>query len=322
MPAPSGALALMRLTPRDRALLVVLRELRYLTAAQIRLLCYPSIVARSMTCQLSKLGRRGVLTFLRNSSFADRRAFWTLSPLGRAAAEALAGNDGASAGPESSERPAALAVAVLQIDHLIATNQLFCDLCLEHRAGRAPALRWLGSRHARIDLGHTCLVPDAVITVPAPGLRREPERPGGWWMYLLERDRGTMALPAIADKLSRYSAMRRIAGMHVPDPLWEARADAWILFACDDVRRAADIMSLAVTLGLERVWAGPADTCARDLASGLLAAADTRGRSVAACAAPPVPGTPGGLALPVGLGDTRSQTAQRSCGDGSKEGER
>ena len=39
------ALALMRMTPRDCALVRLLSELRYLTVAQIRQVCFPSASA-------------------------------------------------------------------------------------------------------------------------------------------------------------------------------------------------------------------------------------------------------------------------------------
>ena len=82
----ASALALLRMTPRDRALVEVLNELRYLTTAQVREVCYPSASAETTSNRLTILHRRGVLACLTHRAFDDRRAFWCLAPLGRAAA--------------------------------------------------------------------------------------------------------------------------------------------------------------------------------------------------------------------------------------------
>lgn len=270
-----AAAAMMRLTPRDRALVEALQELRYLTAAQAQQIYYPSISVRSASRRLSRLRRWGVLECLSHRTYQDRRAFWRLASLGRAAAAAL--TDGLPA------RPAVLAVAALQMDHLIATNQIFCQLCREHRAGRLAGFRWLGSHHARVDLGPAHLVPDAVILMAAEDL---------WWMYCVELDRGTMALDALAEKCERYRLMRRIAALRRDDPAWDARAESWVLFVCEDDRRAADVARLAAARGLDRVWAGTAAACA----SGLSAVVGPE-----AAAHVPLPsGLRGGIAPPDG----------------------
>ena len=174
--AKDPAAAVMRLTPRDRALIEVLGEVRYLTAAQIQQVCYPSASVETTRHRLSLLKKRGVLTFLAHRTFEDRRAFWGLSPAGRTAAEAVAA---AEHGAPAAAPPRARAVAALQIEHLIATNQVFCDLCAQHRAGRLGAFRWLGSHHAQVDLEDTRLVPDALILVGTPE--------GSVWMYCFIR---------------------------------------------------------------------------------------------------------------------------------------
>lgn len=272
-----AAAAMMRLTPRDRALVEVLQELRYLTAAQVQQICYPSISVRSASCRLSRLRRCCVLDCLSHRTFQDRRTFWGLASLGRAAAASL------TSGPPV--RPAALAVAAIQVDHLIATNQIFCHLCREHRAGRLPSFRWLGSHHARVDLGPAHLVPDALILIAAEDL---------WWMYCLELDRGTMSLDALAEKCERYRLMRRIAALRRDDPAWDARAESWVLFVCEDDRRAADVARLAAARGLDRVWAGAAAACA----AGLAAAVGPE----AAPHAPLPPGLYGGITPPDAAG--------------------
>lgn len=247
------AAALMRLTPRDRALVEVLSELRYLTTGQVQQVCYPTISVRSVSHRLGVLRRRGVLACLSHRTFDDRRGFWGLTPLGRAAAAALAG--------ARPERPGTSAVAALLVDHLIATNQVFCDLCREHRDGRLGPFRWLGSHRAHLDLGQTCLVPDAVILVLSPE--------GGAWMYCLELDRGTMPREALAEKFERYRLMRRVAAAHREDPVWETWGASWLLFACADRERAAVAARLAAACGLERVWAGAAAECAACLAAAV-----------------------------------------------------
>ncbi len=265
------AAALMRLTPRDRALVEVLFELRYLTAGQVQQVCYPTISVRSTSRRLGVLRRRGVLACLSHRTFDDRRVFWGLTPLGRAAAAALAGT--------RPDRPGTSAVAALLVDHLVATNQIFCDLCREHRDGRLGPFRWLGSHRAHLDLGQTCLVPDAVILVVSPE--------GGAWMYCLELDRGTMAREALAEKFERYRLMRRVAAARREDPVWEAWGASWLLFACADRERAAVAARLAAACGLERVWAGAAAECA-----ACLAAAVGPGTGAVTAAGPEVP--PGG----------------------------
>lgn len=253
MPATPAASALMRLTPRDRALVGVLYELRFLTAVQIQQVCFPTITPASASHRLGVLRRRGVLDCLSHRTFDDRRAFWGLTALGRAAALA--------AGGTAPDRPGAAAVAALHMDHLIATNQVFCDLCREHAAGRLGPFRWVGSHHTHVDLGQTRLVPDAVILVASPA--------GGWWMYVLELDRHTMPDAALAEKFDRYHLMHRIAAARRDDPLWGLRADSWVLVACGDEKRAATAARLAAGCGLERLWAGTARECAAGLAAAV-----------------------------------------------------
>jgi protein involved in plasmid replication-relaxation len=257
-----AAPALACLTPRDRALLRVLRDLRYLTCEQAHRCCYPGLALPSVRARLGELRRRGLLTRLRRDGFTDRRAFWGLAPLGRAAGAALEDAEGGNETGEGSAgtaRPAA--VAALQLDHVIGTNELFCDLCEAHRTGPLPPLRWLAGHRSVVDLGHTHLVPDAVVLIAAPD--------GGWWTYYVERDRGTMPPQAIRDKLERYALLFTIAGAQLGDPVWQTRADAWLLFACDHARRALRIAALAAEAGLDRVWAGPAEACAAGLAGSL-----------------------------------------------------
>ncbi len=286
MPVIPAASALMRLTPRDRTLIGVLQELRYLTVTQIQQVCYPTITVASTSQRLSLLRRRGVLDCLSHRTFGDRRAFWGLTALGRAAAAELTGvppdRSGALTQALSSwsrqarplrwqahrlsatsrrvaPRDGSPALAALQMDHLVSTNQVFCDLCREHRAGHLGPFRWLGSHHTYVDLGHTHLVPDAMILAASPL--------ADLWMYLLELDRGTMSEAALAEKFERYHLMHRIAMARRDDPVWEARAGSWVLFACDDEERAAVAARLAAACGLERLWAGTARECAACLAA-------------------------------------------------------
>ncbi len=279
MPGTPAASALLRLTPRDRALVGVLHELRYLTATQIQQVCFPMITVASASHRLSVLRRRGLLEVLSHRTFGDRRAFWGLTALGRAAAAALGGT-----GPD---RPGTTPVASLHMDHLIATNQVFCDLCCEHAAGRLGPFRWFGSHHTCVDLGQTHLIPDAVILIASPA--------GDWWMYLLELDRHTMPDAALAEKFDRYHLMHRISASHRDDPLWELRADAWVLFACGDEERAAAAARLAAGCGLERLWAGTAKECAAGLAAAVGPGTEP---AVVACPAVPPPGLPAGTLPP------------------------
>jgi protein involved in plasmid replication-relaxation len=291
MSVASAADAIMRLTTRDHALIVLLQELRYLTVTQIQHVCYPSISVTSASQRLGLLRRRGLLDCLTHRTFSDRRAFWALTPLGRAVGRSLTG--------ASPRTPHESAVASLQIEHLIATNQIFCDLCLEYRAGRLGAFRWYSSHHARIDLGETSLVPDAVILASAPR--------GQWWMYLLERDRHTMAREALAEKFDRYRLFHRIAALRRDDPLWEARGDSWVLFACEDTRRARDAAHLASARGLERLWAG----VAADLAAALAGAV---GRSPESAPPAPPAGLVAGITCPA---DAACLPAESQEGDAS-----
>lgn len=279
-----AAAALACLTPRDRSLLRVLRDLRYLTCGQAHRACYDALAPRGARVRLGELRRRGLLVRLRSGGFTDRRVFWGLAPLGRAAAAALERVE-AGAAPEAAAvgTPRPDAVAALQMAHLIATNDLFCDVCAARRAGRLPACRWLAAHRSIIDLGHTAVVPDAVVLIAGPD---------GWWVYYLERDRGTMPPAAIREKLDRYALLGKMSGAQTNDPAWQPRVDAWLMFACDDRRRAHRIASLAAASGLERVWAGLADECVGGLAASL-------GGVVATEPYPPLPAWAAG-ALAVG----------------------
>lgn len=247
------ALALLRVTPRDRALIEVLNELRYLTTPQIQQVCYPSASCQTTSHRLTTLRRRRVLTCLTHRTFEDRRAFWTLAPLGRAVAGSLAG-----APPDAAR---ACALAAVQMDHQIATNQIFCDLCVQGRAGRLGPFRWFGSHHASLDLGETRVVPDAVILAVASD--------GGVWSYYLELDQGTMGPAALAAKFRRYRALHQFAGLRRREPAWEAHATGWVLFACPDARRAALGAQVAAECGLERFWAGTAAELPGNLAESI-----------------------------------------------------
>ena len=253
------AASLLRLTSRDRVLVTFLAELRYLTVHQIRDACFPTLASRAVSHRLSLLRGRGVLECLRHRTFDDRRAFWGLGALGRAAAAVL--SDGVPI------RPSAAAVAALLMDHLVATNQIFSDLCGAWRRGRLAPFAWVGSHHACVDLGLTHPGPDAVIMVPGRG--------GEGWLYCLERDRGTMSADALAEKFARYRLMLERARARAGDPLWDARADSCLMIACDDEPRALRAARIASDAGLTRLWAG----LARDCAASLAAAVESSGGS-------------------------------------------
>jgi hypothetical protein len=256
----SAAPALACLTPRDRVLLRLLRDLRYLTCDQVHRTCCAGLALSSVRARLGDLRRRGVLRRLRRDAFTDRRGYWSLAPLGRAAAAALEAEEAGGGEGPAAVAPRAAAIAALQLGHTIATNELFCRLWELRRAGCLPPLRWLAGHRAMSDLGHTHLVPDAIVLAAGPD---------GWWTYYLERDRGTMPLQAIREKLERYALCFQMAAAQSDDPAWHHRADAWLLFACDDTRRAIHIASAAAEAGLERVWAGVAAECVPGLAASL-----------------------------------------------------
>jgi hypothetical protein len=270
------------LTPRDRALLRVLHDLRYLTCPQAHRACYSAMTLRSVRLRLSELRRRGLLAPLRRDAFTDRRTFWGLAPLGRTAAAALADIDGGTPEAARPQPPRAAARAALQLEHLAATNDLFCDACEAGRAGLLPPAYWLAGCRSAIDLDQTSVVPDATLVVAGPDR---------WWTYYVERDRGTMPLSAMREKTARYRLLLAMADAQAADPAWETRADGWLLFACDDLGRARRIVSLAVDAGLERVWAGPADGCI----AGVIGSLRTIARPEAA---PPLPAWAAG-ALPI-----------------------
>ncbi len=234
------ACAIMRLTARDCALLALLGELRYLTVSQIQQICFHTASVGTTSHRLSCLRRRRLLDCLTHRTFDDRRAFWCLASLGRSVAASLSRS--------SLAAPRVDALAALHMDHLIATNQIFCDLCALHRAGRLGAFRWHGSQHAGIDIEDTRVVPDAVI------LTARPE--GAIWMYCLELDRGTMGWAALAAKFHRYRFLYRVAAQREREPQWQIWGSSWILFASDNGPRAALAAEMAAECGLERFWAG------------------------------------------------------------------
>ena len=99
-----------------------------------------------------------------------------------------------------------------------------------------------------------------------------------------------MAPAALAAKLRRYRALRQLAGLRRHEPVWEARAASWVLFACPDARRAALGAQVAAECGLERFWAGTASELPASLA-----------QSIGPDLIPPVdslPGFPGGVVSP------------------------
>jgi hypothetical protein len=249
----SSALALMRMTPRDCALVRFLGELGYLTVAQIRQVCFPSASASTTSDRLSLLRHRGLLDCLTHRTFDDRRAFWGLTALGRAVAAQLGGSPPLG--------PMAGVLAALQMDHLIATNQIFCDLCTLYRSGRLGPFLWYGSHHTGIDLEDTRVVPDAVI-VAAPS-------DGAGWMYAVELDQGTMAPAALAAKFRRYRLFHQLATLRRHEPVWEIRASSWVLFACQEDRRAILAARLAMEAGLQRFWAGTAAALPASLADSI-----------------------------------------------------
>ncbi len=251
--ASGSATAIMRMTPRDCAVIGLLNELRYLTTGQLRQVCFSSASVSTTSHRLTLLRRRGLLDCLTHRTFDDRRAFWCLTSLGRAVAAQLAGF------PPDGIR--ACALAAVQMDHLIATNQIFCELCVIYQAGRLGAFRWFGSHHAGVDLEETRVVPDAVMLAVASD--------GAAWMYCVELDRSTMAPPALSAKFRRYRFFYQVAAARRQDPCWEARASSWVLFACRDSRRAALAAQLAAECGLERFWAGPAEELAASLADSI-----------------------------------------------------
>src|SRR5437879_13291144 len=79
----ASAVAMLRMTSRDRGLVEVLNEVRYLTTAQVQRVCYPSASIQTTSHRLTVLRRRGVVACLTHRTFDARRAFWCLAPLGR-----------------------------------------------------------------------------------------------------------------------------------------------------------------------------------------------------------------------------------------------
>ena len=238
--ASRSASAIMRLTSRDCALVWLLGELRYLTVSQIQQICFHTASVRTTSHRLTRLRRRRLLDCLTHRTFEDRRAFWFLAPLGRSVAASLAGSP--------LPAPRADAVAALHMDHLIATNQIFCDLCALHRARRLGSFRWHGSQHAGIDVDDTRVVPDAVILTARPD--------GAVWMYCVELDRGTMGWASLAAKFHRYRFLHRVAAQRAREPRWQIWGSSWVLFASANATRAALAAEAAAECGLERFWAG------------------------------------------------------------------
>jgi Replication-relaxation len=279
-----SAIAIMRLTARDCTLVGLLGELRYLTVSQIQQTCFHKASARTTSHRLTCLRRRRLLDCLTHRTFEDRRAFWCLAPLGRSVAATLAG--------ASLPAPRVDAVAALHMDHVIATNQVFCDLCALHRAGRLGAFRWHGSQHAGIDIDDTRVVPDAVILTARPD--------GAVWMYCLELDRGTMGPAALNAKFHRYRFLYRVAARREHEPQWQIWGSSWVLFASNDRPRAALAAEMATACGLERFWAGTR----AELPAGL---AESIGPESGG--PPDLPwGPPGGVVPPVlpdGMGEPR-----------------
>jgi len=104
------------------------------SVAQIQEVCFPTITAASVSHRLTVLRRRGLLDCLSHRTFGDRRAFWGLTALGRAAA---AGLDGAE--PARPGAPVAMPLEWKELKSLKSASQFTMNDVLKRLKNKSPA---------------------------------------------------------------------------------------------------------------------------------------------------------------------------------------
>jgi len=170
---------MLRLTLRDKALLVKCSVCRWLTTTQIQRLYFPSATLNAVQKRLRKLSDAGYLRSYRENLIAE--ALHTVGPKGQAVflekgIEFVTGSD-----------------VPRQVEHLVGINDI--RISVETGTVSIPFFfaHWqlsnLGWKHA--------VIPDAIFAVKDP-LRRT---------FLVEYDRGTEPLGILLKKLGAYEEL-------------------------------------------------------------------------------------------------------------------
>lgn len=170
---------MVRLTNRDRSLMVKSSVCRWLSTTQIRRLFFPDATVNAVQKRLRKLGEAGYLRTYREDMMSE--SLHTAGPKGKplvaeAGLEVAPGND-----------------VPRQIEHLRGVN----DIRIAVETGAVPVAYFFSYwQLANLSWNHA-VIPDAIFAVKAP-LRRT---------FLVEYDRGTEPFEVLLKKFRCYEVL-------------------------------------------------------------------------------------------------------------------
>ncbi len=168
---------MLRLTERDRSLIVKCSLCRWLSTSQIQRLYFPRATVNAVQKRLRKLSDDGYLRCHRENQMSE--AIYAVGPKGKPLVEGkgievAVGND-----------------VPKQLDHLAGINAI--RIALE--TGSRP-LAYFFAYWQLASLGWTFpVIPDAVFAIKSPDRQR----------FLVEYDRGTEPLKSLVEKLRLYN---------------------------------------------------------------------------------------------------------------------
>jgi protein involved in plasmid replication-relaxation len=166
----------VRLTERDRRMLVKCAVCRWLTTDQLKRLYFPQATLNALQKRLRKLAEAGYLRSYREHPTAE--AIHALGPKGKPLVE------------EKGVEVALQAEVPKQIEHLLGLNAI--RLCIE--MSRVPVIYFFSWQELRAVGWAYQVIPDAVFAVRAPERRA----------FLVEYDRSTETLEKLVEKLVWY----------------------------------------------------------------------------------------------------------------------
>ena len=244
----------IRLTPRDLALCMQLRDLTVLTSHQITRLHFPT--GRIARRRLLELTNAGILQHFRpHTSLGSAPYHYTLGPRGIEITEAHLGRDAQAV--RAKARRLRNVEYSQRLRHVLATNEFFCALsCAVRDSHQAVLVDWWGETRSEAEW-RPFVRPDGygIIEFDSHGLS-----------FFLEIDRGTEEHERLAAKATAYSKTAVL----------DYRANV-VLFVLGGTRREANASSSlrgcrlpifsttlqkAVTAPLGPIWASVDDPAA------------------------------------------------------------
>ncbi|GAB3474776.1 replication-relaxation family protein [Nocardiopsis coralliicola] len=200
-------LLVARLTPRDRRIMRLVHRHKTLTTAQLAQLEFASY----------SVAKRRLLTLYRLRAL-ERFRPWT--PVGSApwhyildtpGAELLAAEHGKNAHEWGFRRTRMLSMAYRStLNHTVGTNDFFVDLAVHASARDDAGLTWRTERECAAEFGD-------IVRPDAAGRWRSGTRELD---FFLEYDTGSESLGRLAEKLDRYSELRRSTGRTATVLFW------------------------------------------------------------------------------------------------------